>query len=132
MTRKYIGAAALLALASMPAAAAEDSDVFLQVRPSLVQLVGAGGDGRYSLGSGVALPDGSIVTSCHVTLRAKRVDPSGAAHRRGLKRNVPTCSTICVPSHPWDQPAPGGDRQIARPPGRRQGLRGRLSIVGAA
>lgn len=75
MIRKSIGAAALLALASMPAWAVEDHDIYLQVRPSLVQLVGAGSDGRYSLGSGVALPNGNIVTNCHVTMRAKRVEP---------------------------------------------------------
>lgn len=97
MTRKYIGAAALLALASMPAAAAEDSDVFLQVRPSLVQLVGAAGDGRYSLGSGVALPDGSIVTSCHVTLRAKRVDPFwGGSSARAQAQRADVLHDLCT------------------------------------
>jgi serine protease Do len=75
MQRKSIGACALFALVSMPAPAAEVHDVYLQVRASLVQLVGAGVDGRYSLGSGVALPGGNIVTSCHVTMRAKRVEP---------------------------------------------------------
>lgn len=75
MERKVIGAAALLALASMPAAAVEGMDIFYQVRPSLVQLVGVGADGRYSLGTGVALPDGNVVTNCHVTLRAQRVEP---------------------------------------------------------
>ena len=75
MERKWIGAAAVLALASMPVMAVEGMDVFRQVRPSLVQLVGVGVDGRYSLGTGVALPDGNVVTNCHVTLRARRVEP---------------------------------------------------------
>jgi serine protease Do len=75
MTGKSVFAAALLVLASMPVAAMEDQDVYHLVRPSLVQLVGIGVDGRYSLGSGVALPNGSVVTSCHLTLRAKRVEP---------------------------------------------------------
>ena len=88
MERKSIGAAALLALASMPAAAVEGMDVFQQVRPSLVQLVGVSADGRYSLGSGVALPDGNIVTNCHVTLRARRVEPfwGGSAFKAESQR----------------------------------------------
>lgn len=75
MTGKSVFAAAFLVLASTPVAATEDEDVYDLVRPSMVQLVGIGTDGRYSLGSGVALPNGSVVTSCHVTLRAKRVEP---------------------------------------------------------
>jgi serine protease Do len=91
MKRSSIGAAALLALASLPASADEDHDIYIQVRPSLVQLVGAGIDGRYSLGSGVALPDGSIVTSCHVTMRAKRVEPfwgGGSAKAQAQRADV--------------------------------------------
>jgi serine protease Do len=75
MSSKLIGTAVLLAAVSMPTLASDIDDVYFQVRPSFVQLVGIGVDGRYSLGSGVALPDGNIVTSCHVTLRSKRVEP---------------------------------------------------------
>jgi hypothetical protein len=39
----------------------------------MVQLVGVTANGRYHLGSGIALPNGTVVTNCHVTLAAKRV-----------------------------------------------------------
>ena len=61
MSSKLIGTAVLLAAVSMPTLASDIDDVYFQVRPSFVQLVGIGVDGRYSLGSGVALPDGNIV-----------------------------------------------------------------------
>ena len=79
MSSKAIGAAALLLTASMPALALEGADVYTQVRSSLVQLVGVGVEGRFYLGSGVALPNGSIVTNCHVTQHAKRVEPFWAS-----------------------------------------------------
>jgi S1-C subfamily serine protease len=76
MNSKAIGAAALLFLtASVPALALDGPDVYAQVRASLVQLVGVGAEGGFYLGSGVALPNGSIVTNCHVTQHAKRVEP---------------------------------------------------------
>jgi S1-C subfamily serine protease len=75
MKSKAIGALALCLTASMPALALEGADVYSQVRSSLVQLVGVGAEGRFYLGSGVALPNGSIVTNCHVTQHAKRVEP---------------------------------------------------------
>ena len=75
MKSKAIGALALCLTASMPALALEGADVYSQVRSSLVQLVGVGAEGRFYLGSGVALPNGSIVTNCHVTQHAKRLEP---------------------------------------------------------
>ncbi len=75
MNSKAIGALALLLTTSMPALALEGADVYSHVRSSLVQLVGIGVEGRFYLGSGVALPNGSIVTNCHVTQHAKRVEP---------------------------------------------------------
>jgi len=75
MKSKLIGALALCLTASMPAWALEGADVYSLVRSSLVQLVGTGVDGRFYLGSGVALPDGSVVTNCHVTQHSKRVEP---------------------------------------------------------
>jgi len=71
---KAIAAAALI-VASLPAAALEDADVYLQARASLVQLVAGSSEGRYWLGSGVALPGGAVVTNCHVTHHANGVAP---------------------------------------------------------
>ncbi len=83
MNSKWITAATLLLIASFPAAALEDEDVYYRARASLVQLVGAGAEGGYYFGSGVTLPSGNTVTSCHVTQHATRVEPFWG--RSGLK-----------------------------------------------
>ena len=73
MLFRNVVTAALLA-SVMPTAAALDGFAVYQVaRPSLVQVVGVSEQGRYHVGSGVALPNGTVVTNCHVTLQAKRV-----------------------------------------------------------
>lgn len=98
MTGKFVfAAAAFLVVASMPAAAMEDEDVYHLVRSSLVQLVGIGADGRYSLGSGVALPNGSVVTSCHVTLGAKRVEPfRGDSSFKAQSQRADVLHDLCI------------------------------------
>lgn len=73
MFRKLIGTATLATLLPLAAAAADGMEIFKQVRPSLVQVVSVGTNGRYHMGSGVTLPNGTIVTNCHVTLTATRV-----------------------------------------------------------
>lgn len=74
MLRTIVAAtAALLALLAAPSRAADGWQIYQQVRPSMIQLVGVTPSGRYHMGSGVALPNGTIVTNCHVTLAAKRV-----------------------------------------------------------
>ena len=73
MSCRTFAAAALLAALSVPAVALDRIAVFQEARPSLVQVVGIGVDGRYYLGSGVALANGTIVTNCHVTQRAKKI-----------------------------------------------------------
>jgi hypothetical protein len=81
----------------MPALASEIDEVFFEVRPSLVQLVGVGVDGRYSLGSGVALPDGNIITNCHVTLRSKRVEPFwGGASAPAQEQHADVAHDLCL------------------------------------
>jgi len=71
--RYAIAPIALLTLLSMPASANDGTSVYQRARPSLVQIVGVGDNGRIYLGSGVALPNGNVVTNCHVTQRAKSV-----------------------------------------------------------
>jgi S1-C subfamily serine protease len=83
MNSKCIGAATLLLIASAPAVARDDEDLYHRARASLIQIVGVGAEGAYYFGSGVTLPDDNIVTNCHVTQRAKRVEPFWG--RSGLK-----------------------------------------------
>jgi hypothetical protein len=71
--RYAIASTALLALLSTPVSAQDITAVYQQARPSLVQIVSVAADGRFYLGSGVALPNGNVITNCHVTQRAKRV-----------------------------------------------------------
>ncbi|HZR01832.1 MAG TPA: trypsin-like peptidase domain-containing protein [Burkholderiales bacterium] len=73
MLLKKVLFGALLALIATSASALDAYAVFTAVRPSLVQVVGVAGEGRLQLGSGVALPNGTVVTNCHVTSRARRV-----------------------------------------------------------
>jgi hypothetical protein len=73
MFRKLIGAATLTTILPLSASGADAWEIFQQVRPSLVQVVSVGINGRYHMGSGVSLPNGTVVTNCHVTLAAKQV-----------------------------------------------------------
>jgi S1-C subfamily serine protease len=57
----------------MPAFALDGIGVYQQARASMVQIVGVGAAGRYSVGSAVALPSGAVITNCHVTQRATRI-----------------------------------------------------------
>lgn len=64
---------ALLALGCASAAATGPQDVFRAVRTSLAKVVAASPEGRVFFGSAVALPDGKLVTNCHVTRLAERI-----------------------------------------------------------
>jgi len=72
LLRSVIGAALLASLAP-PAIALDGFEVYQAARPNLVQVVGVSAEGRYHVGSGVAMPNGTVVTNCHVTLQSKRV-----------------------------------------------------------
>lgn len=65
--------AVLLALVCAPAAARDGTQIYQRALASMVQIVGVSPEGRYRLGSGVVLPNGTVATNCHVTMRAKRV-----------------------------------------------------------
>jgi S1-C subfamily serine protease len=73
MLRKALAPLVLLAALSAPAAALDGTQVYQRARPSMVQVVGITPEGRYNYGSGVRLPNGTVVTNCHVTQRAARV-----------------------------------------------------------
>jgi S1-C subfamily serine protease len=68
-----VSGAALAVSVALPAAALDGFAVYQAARPHLVQVVGISAEGRYHVGSGVALSNGTVVTNCHVTLQAKRV-----------------------------------------------------------
>jgi hypothetical protein len=85
MFRKLIGAATVIALFPLSAVARDSWQIFQQVRPSLVQVIGVGANGRYHMGSGVSLPNGTVVTNCHVTLAAKRVMLFGGTRGEGAQ-----------------------------------------------
>ncbi len=80
MSGKTVVPAALLAVLSLPAVALDNIELFQEARPSLVQLAGVGSGGRLYLGSGVAVSNGTIVTNCHVTQRANRVQFLGGGY----------------------------------------------------
>lgn len=62
-------------LAGLPliAAAQMDRAPLLAVAPSVVKIEAISDDGRYQLGSGVIVADGKVVTNCHVTRHASKV-----------------------------------------------------------
>lgn len=66
--------ASLICLTLCSAVAAADSrDVFINARMSMAKLIATTDSGRYNVGSGVFLPDGGLVTNCHVTQHALSV-----------------------------------------------------------
>ncbi len=73
-----------LAVASSSAAAETDRAAVLRVGASVLKIEAVDADGRFHVGSGVAIADGTIVTNCHVTRRAVRV----SVVRGGVRWNV--------------------------------------------
>ena len=101
MSGKRIGVATLLAACSFPALALDSIEVVQAVRPSLVQLAGFGQQGRMYLGSGVALPNGTIVTNCHVTQRAKKVQfLDGSRDQQASRQASDLSHDLCALSFP--------------------------------
>jgi hypothetical protein len=101
MSGKKIGFAVLLGACSLPALALDTTEIFRAARPSLVQLAGFGQQGRMYLGSGVALPNGKIVTNCHVTQRAKKVQFLGGSRDQQASRQAADLShDLCALSFP--------------------------------
>jgi hypothetical protein len=74
MLQKVCVTLALYALVSACAAATPPEEVFRSARLSMVKLVAHSAEGRTFFGSGVALPDGRLVTNCHVTRLAQRIN----------------------------------------------------------
>jgi len=96
MSGKTIGLAALLGVLSLPALALDSTEVFFAARPSLVKLAGIGAEGRLYLGSGVALPNGTIITNCHVTQRAQRVQFFGSGNEHASQQASDLSHDLCA------------------------------------
>ena len=101
MRCKTLLPAALLVSIALPAAALDGFEVYQHARPNVVKIVAVSADGRLQLGSGIALPNGTVVTNCHVTMRAKRVQLSwgGSASSASLEAATVT-HDLCTLSLP--------------------------------
>ena len=63
----------LLLVLAVPAAAETDRAAFIRFAQSLVKVEAVDEDGRFYLGTGVAIAPGTVVTSCHVTRNANNI-----------------------------------------------------------
>lgn len=82
-------------------AMADSRDLFNAVRPSIAKLVAAGETGRYHFGSGVVLPEGNLITNCHVTQQAKSVAlVQGDAPANANSQASDVVHDLCVLSFP--------------------------------
>lgn len=99
MFAKAIGVALIGVCSS--SAMADSRDLFNTVRPSIAKLVAAGETGRYHFGSGVVLPDGNLITNCHVTQRARSVAlVQGDAPANANSQASDVVHDLCVLSFP--------------------------------
>jgi serine protease Do len=75
--------AAAAAAAAAPIGAAElDRGALMRLAPSVVKIEAVDAEGRFQLGSGVIVGPGTLVTNCHVTRRAQRLQ----AVKNGVRR----------------------------------------------
>lgn len=82
-------------------AVADSRDVFQRARPSLAKIIAATEQGRYNVGSGVALPDGRLVTNCHVTQHANSVTlMQGNMPAKASQQASNVTHDLCVLSFP--------------------------------
>jgi len=79
MMRLVLGA--LLCAWSM-AAPADDMDLFRKLTASVLKVEAQNGDGSVSLGTGVVVGPGMVVTNCHVTRSARTIEVVKGAQRR--------------------------------------------------
>jgi hypothetical protein len=62
--------------------------VMLPLAPSVLKIEAVGADGRFQLGSGVIVAAGKVVTNCHVTRHAERIDVVRAGVRWRVARQA--------------------------------------------
>lgn len=83
--------------ATLPTAAAVDRAAFMQLSRSVLQVEGVRSNGSLSLGSGVIVADGHIVTNCHVTRGAGEIFVVwGAMRWRATSQAADTGHDLCL------------------------------------
>lgn len=81
-------AAGLLMLGAAEASAQIVRAVMLPISTSVLKIEAVGADGRFQLGSGVIVAQGKVVTNCHVTRNAERIDVVRAGVRWRVSRQA--------------------------------------------
>jgi len=76
------------ALATGEVAAQIVRSVMLPIAPSVLKIEAVDADGRFQIGSGVIVGPGKVVTNCHVTRRAERIDAVRAGMRWRVARQA--------------------------------------------
>jgi hypothetical protein len=113
MVRNVLAPLALLATLSSPAVALDGPDIYQRVRPSMVQVIGVTAQGRYDFGSGVSLPNGTVVTNCHVTRRATSVQTFPAARAGAQLQAADVVHDLCALYFP-EQTRPAVELGVSR------------------
>lgn len=84
-------------LLASPASAQVVRSEMLPVAPSVLKIEAVSADGRFQLGSGVIVGAGKVVTNCHVTRNAERIDVVRAGVRwRVARQAADILKDLCV------------------------------------
>ncbi|HEU4460934.1 MAG TPA: trypsin-like peptidase domain-containing protein [Methylibium sp.] len=85
---KYAAAVSTLVCAALaqPALAQIERSTMLGVAPSVLKVEAVSAEGRFQLGSGVVVRRGKVITNCHVTRKAQRIDVVRAGVRWPVAR----------------------------------------------
>jgi serine protease Do len=100
--------AAALCLCSGASAAALDIDLFRKLTNSILKVEALNTDGSVSLGTGVVVGHGMVVTNCHVTQRADAIELVKGALRRSVElqsSDIEHDLCLLYSSHVRDDPA---------------------------
>lgn len=89
--------AALLVLCADGAWAQIARAVMLPISSSVLKIEAVSADGRYQIGSGVIVARGKVVTNCHVTRHAERIDVvRGGVRLRVARQAADMTKDLCV------------------------------------
>lgn len=91
------GIAGALVFVGTAASAQIARSVMLPISPSVMKVEAIGADGRFQIGSGVIVAAGKVVTNCHVTRNAERIDVVRAGVRwRVARQAADVAKDLCV------------------------------------